>query len=164
MNSSLGAWRNCSARPSSPRRKPAARFRPSATSTGVCLSANGMNQMRAVDMSGATLTAVIVTLPTRGSRTSRDTSVDSTRCISPSMRPRRCDFPLIGIPASLDAAGDLDSRVTLDPGADTHAPIVLHADTALGAGAHFTGFILEAAQRLEGAFEDHHALAQHADR
>ncbi len=43
-------------------------------------------------MSGATLTEVSVTLPTRGSRTSRDTSVDKTRCISPSMRARRWDL------------------------------------------------------------------------
>src|ERR1043165_5835806 len=145
MNSSRGACRSCSARPSSPRRKPDARFRPSVTSSGLCLSPNGTKNTRATDMSGATFTAVNVTLPTRGSRTSRETSVDSTRCISPSMRPRRCDLADIANyrPASLDAAGHLDAGVALDLVADAHVLVVLHGDAALGAGANFAGVILE---------------------
>src|SRR5688572_17669928 len=103
--------------------------------------------MRAVDMSGATLTVVMVTLPTRGSRTSRDTSVDNTRCISPSMRPRRWDLALNSLPL-LNAARDFDARVTLDLVAHAHVLIVLHADATLGAGTHFARVVLEAAQRL----------------
>src|SRR6187399_2107684 len=163
MNSSLGACRSDSARPIAPRRNPEARFSPSVTSSGVCLLAKGTKKMRAVDISGATLTVVIVTLPTRGSRTSRDTSVDNTRCISPSMRPSLCDFALNDFP-SLDAARDFHARVALDLIADAHVLVVLHADTALGAGTHFAGVVLEAAQGFQRALEDHHALAQHADR
>src|SRR4249920_3437102 len=163
MNSSLGAWRSDSARPIAPRRKPEARFNPSVTSSGVCLLANGTKKMRAVDMSGATLTVVIVTLPTRGSRTSRDTSVDNTRCISPSMRPSRCDLAL-KLPHSLDAASNLDARVALDLVPDADVLVVLHADAALGAGTYFAGVVLEAAQGFQRTFEDDYAVAQHADR
>src|SRR3982750_4237153 len=102
-------------------------------------------------MSGATFTAVNVTLPTRGSRTSRETSVDSTRCISPSMRPRRCDLALICLygPASLDAAGHLDAGVALDLIADAHVLVVLHADAAFRTRTYFVRLVLEAAQRFQ---------------
>src|SRR5690606_41560502 len=39
-----------------------------------------------------------------------------------------------------------------------------HADAALGAVAHLVDVLLETAQRLEFALEDHGVVAQHADR
>src|SRR6187549_3534837 len=98
--------------------------------------------MRAVDMSGAIVTDVSVTLPTLGSRTSRDTSVDNTRCISPSIRAIRWDLALM---TSLNRARDLDSRVALDLVADANVLVVLHADAALRSRPHFAGVVLEAA-------------------
>src|SRR5688572_5272119 len=98
--------------------------------------------MRAVDMSGAMVTEVSVTLPTLGSRTSRDTSVDNTRCISPSIRAIRWDLALM---RSLNRARDLDPGVALDLVAHAHVLVVFHADAALGAGPHFASLILEAA-------------------
>src|SRR5580700_3734262 len=110
-------------------------------------------------MSASTLTAVIVTLPTRGSFTSRAISAASTRWISDSMRRLRAS--LMGL---RERARNLDPREALDLIVDAHVLVVLHADTALGAGAHLARVVLEAAQRLERAFEDHDVVAQHADR
>src|SRR5688572_14911294 len=57
-----------------------------------------------------------------------------------------------------------DARETLDLVAYLHVVVVLDADTALGAGTNFIDVILEATQRLQSAFEDHHVVAQDADR
>src|SRR6185312_2347634 len=42
--------------------------------------------------------------------------------------------------------------------------VLLHGDAALHAVAHFVDQFLEAAQRFQFALEDHHVVAQHADR
>src|ERR1700739_3047083 len=112
-------------------------------------------------MSGATCTAVIVTLPTRGSLSSRAISVASTRWISDSMGRLRASLLRKRSwrrPCPLDAGEAFDLVV------DAHVLVVLHADTALGPGAHLAHVVLEAPQRLERALEDHHVVAQHADR
>ena len=62
------------------------------------------------------------------------------------------------------AARNLDARVALDLVADAHVLVVPHADAALGAGTDLADVVLEAAQGFERSFEDHHVVAQHADR
>src|SRR5690606_21064626 len=42
--------------------------------------------------------------------------------------------------------------------------VALHADTALHAGTHLGNVILEAAKRVQLAYEDDHVVTQHADR
>src|SRR5271167_894030 len=102
--------------------------------------------MRAVARSCATSTAVMVTFPTRGSLTSRLMRSASTRCICASMRLCR---PADGwcLPGmSLNGARDFGARIALDLIACPHVLVVLDADAALGAGAHFADIVLEATQ------------------
>src|SRR5690606_37249002 len=42
--------------------------------------------------------------------------------------------------------------------------VVLHADTTLHAVAHFVDIVFKATQRFQLALEDHHIVAQYADR
>src|SRR5690625_4409235 len=49
----------------------------------------------------------------------------------------------------------------LDLVADTNVIVVFHADTTLGAAAYFVDVVLEAAQRFQLTFEDHHVVAQY---
>src|SRR5882757_2647944 len=56
------------------------------------------------------------------------------------------------------------TRITLDLIADLYVVVVLHRDTAFGAGANFGDVVLEATQRFQTAFEDHHVIAQYANR
>ncbi len=58
-----------------------------------------------------------------------------------------------------DLTCDLGPLVALDLIPDLDVVVVSHADAALGAGAHFVDVVLEAAQRLELAFEDHDVVA-----
>src|SRR5690348_14432342 len=115
-------------------------------------------------MSAASFTSVMVIDPTRGSFTSRATSSDSTRCISPSMRRCRCFSAMSLTRALLQRTRHLDTREALDLVVHANVLIVLHADTALGAGPHFVDVVLEAAERLQRAFEDDHVVAEHANR
>src|SRR5580698_2635356 len=153
-----GACRRPSWRPTAPRRKPPARASPSATCCGSCVPAKGTKKMRAVARSCATSTAVMVTLPTRGSLTSRLMRSASTRCICASMRLCRpaLGWCLLGI--LLNGARDFGARIALDLVADPHVLVVLDANAALGAGTHFAHVILETPQRLQLALEDHHAF------
>src|SRR5579863_1644395 len=134
------------------------------TSSGECFEANGVKYTRATPMSGAILTAVIVTLPTRGSFTSRAITSASTRWISPSMRRLRCGSCCVLIACSLQRSGHFHAREALDLVPDTYVLIVLHADPTLRTGADFAGIVLEASQGLERALEDHDVVTQHADR
>src|SRR5688572_1576002 len=76
-------------------------------------------------------------------------------------RPRMT-FPPPTTPS--DGARHFDAGETLDLVVHPHVLIVLHADAAFGAGAHFAHVILEATQRFQCALEDYHAVAQHTDR
>src|ERR1044072_154390 len=125
---SSGLWRVPSARPRGPRSIGAAASRISCACCGEAPSTE--KYTFAEPRSGATRTSVSVTMPRRGSRTSRR----------------------------------LAARVPLDLVPDAHVVVVLHADTAFGAGAHFVDVVLEATQRLQAALEDHDVVAQHADR
>src|SRR5262249_49375502 len=109
----------------------------------------------------------MVTGPTRGSLTSRGMISARTRCICDS---NRCSLPLPdplpGIawtPAS-DRARHFHAGVALDLVTSANVLLFLDADTAFGAGAHFVDVVLEATQGLKLSLEDHHAVAQHADR
>ena len=92
--------------------------------------------------SRASSTCVMVTGPTRGSRTSREISSASTRCICASMRCRRL-LPEPCVPSVLAtsmvrcvrATSTREKHSIWSPGA--HVLVVLHADAALGAGTHF---------------------------
>src|SRR5690625_2583080 len=64
----------------------------------------------------------------------------------------------------LDRARDFHALVTFDLVAGPHVVVILDADAALGAGAHFIDIVLETTQGFELALEDHDALAQHANR
>src|SRR5690348_7691117 len=61
-------------------------------------------------------------------------------------------------PRNLDAFEALDLVARLD------VVVLLDADAALHAVAHFVHVLLETAQRFQLALEDHHVVAQHADR
>src|SRR3989338_6136682 len=64
----------------------------------------------------------------------------------------------------LEAAGHLDFLEHFDLVAGLDVVVALDADTAFHAGPHFGHVVLEAAQGFQFAFEDHHVLAQYADR
>src|SRR5690606_36029361 len=64
----------------------------------------------------------------------------------------------------LQAARHLDLLEHFDLVADLDVVVALHADTALHTVTHFGDVVLEATQRFQLAFEDHHVLAQYADR
>src|SRR5690349_16679123 len=130
------------------------------TWSGGFFDANGVKYTRAAPISAATFTAVIVTLPTRGSFTSRAINSESTRWISASIRLLRC----ASAKGLLQRPSDFDARVALDLVAHPYVLVVLHADTALGTRTHFARFIFEAPQRLERTLENHHVVPQHADR
>src|ERR1700761_4972363 len=105
----------------------------------------------------------MVTLPMRSSFTSRRRSSVSSRWIcSPSRFARGLFFAMSC--GTLERARHLHPRVTLDLIALAHVVVVLHADAALGSGAHLVDVVLEALQRFERPLEDHHVVAQHADR
>src|SRR5690606_6945767 len=75
--------------------------------------------------------------------------------------------PCCGSPIATDALQrplDLDALEALDLVARLDVVVGLHRDAALGAVAHFLDVLLEAAQRLQLALEDHRVVAQHADR
>src|ERR1700761_8917105 len=127
-------------------------MRPVRTSSGGFLDAKGVKYTRAVPMSAATLTAVIVTLPTRGSFTSRAITSERTRWISDSIRRLRCASAIKHHHASsletlLQSPGYFDAREALDLVAHTYVLVVLHADTALGAGTNLARLVLETPQR-----------------
>src|SRR3989475_368516 len=62
------------------------------------------------------------------------------------------------LPIYFDTLEALDLVTRLD------VVVGLHRDTAFGTVADFLDVFLEAAQRFQLAFEDHHAVAQYADR
>src|SRR5665213_3976181 len=103
--------------------------------------------MRATDRSPASITAVTVTLPTRGSLTSRRSSSASERCICAAMRAARALLlAAISSGRSLDRARDFDAREAFDLIGDTHVLIVLHPYAALGSRSDFVHVVLETAQ------------------
>src|SRR5580704_1100849 len=106
----------------------------------------------------------MVTLPMRSSLTSRRSSSPSSRWIcSPSRLARGLSFA-IEARGALQTARDFDARVALDLVAFLHVVVVFHADAAFGPGAHFVDIVLEALQGFQGALEDHHVVAQYANR
>src|SRR5450755_2006565 len=103
----------------------------------------------------------------RESLTSRRSSSASSRCIcSARRRARGLSFAILGAGAraTLQSARHLDPRITLDLVALLHVAVVLHANTAFGAGADLVDVVLEALQRLKRPLEDHHVVAQDPDR
>src|SRR5690606_22854135 len=66
--------------------------------------------------------------------------------------------------AASERALHFDTLEALDLVARLHVVVLLPADAALAAFADPVDVLLEAAQRLELAFEDHGVVAQHADR
>src|ERR1700761_5378441 len=116
-------------------------MRPVRTSSGGFLDAKGVKYTRAVPMSAATLTAVIVTLPTRGSFTSRAMTSERTRWISDSIRLFRCASAIqLTTFRLLESPRDFHAREALDLVAYTHVLVVLHANTAFGAGTNLPRF------------------------
>src|SRR5580658_1343361 len=103
--------------------------------------------MRAVARSCATSTAVMVTLPTRGSLTSRLIRSASTRCICASMRLCRPALGWCRPGILLNGTRDFGARIALDLVADPHILIILDANAALGTGTHLAHIVLEAPQR-----------------
>src|SRR6185312_10690129 len=102
-------------------------------------------------MSGESRTPVTVTLPTRGSLTSRAISSASTRCSSDSILRWRPEPPFFTVmirppPELFQGPGHLETRKALDLIADAHVLVVLHTDAALRPGAHLADVVLEAAQ------------------
>src|SRR6204780_4086694 len=96
----------------------------------------------------------MVTLPMRSSFTSRRRSSVSSRWIcSPRRRARGLSFAMPG--GTLQRARHLHPRIALDLIALAHVVVVLHADAALGSGAHFVDVVLESLQRLQRTLEDH---------
>src|SRR5690606_19047189 len=65
--------------------------------------------------------------------------------------------------APSEGARDFAGIVDFDAVAYPHVVVVLHADAAFHAAAHFLSFVLEAPQRFQLALEDHYVVAQHAD-
>src|SRR5581483_11261203 len=112
-------------------------------------------------MSPARVTAVMVTFRTRGSLTSREMTSAKTRWISASIRLRRESAMLIQL---LKGSRDFSASEALDLVAGANILVVLHADTALGAGANFVHVILEATQRFQRPFENDDVVAQDTDR
>src|SRR5688572_15163102 len=104
----------------------------------------------------------MVIRPTRGSLTSRRTSSASRRFSCSSTR-RALGYSR-GMTSGAELAGHLDALEALDLVLDPDVVVALHADAALGAGAHLAGVVLEALQRLELALEDDDIVAQHPDR
>src|SRR5690606_41965876 len=67
-------------------------------------------------------------------------------------------------PRRSQRALDLDALEALDLVARLDVVVLLHANAALGAVAHFVHVLLEAAQRFQLALEDDRVVAQDADR
>src|SRR5690606_33739206 len=65
---------------------------------------------------------------------------------------------------ALQRALHLDALEALDLVARLDVVVRLHADAAFGVDADFVHVLLEATQRFQLAFENHHAVAQDADR
>src|SRR5213083_2486071 len=63
----------------------------------------------------------------------------------------------------LEAASNLDLLEDFDLVTDLDVVVALDADTAFHAGTYFGSVILEAAQRLQLAFEDNDVFTQYTD-
>src|SRR5579859_5177806 len=103
-------------------------------------------------------------MPARGFSSTRLSMPASSRWICSATRVDRWNSLGIVLYLGSDRARHFHALVALDLVARLHVVVVLHADAALGASTHFAHVVLEAAQRLQGALEDHHVVAQHADR
>src|SRR5262245_31354620 len=157
---SSGTRRNCSACPTRERKKPRAFSNPSFTSAGSSSSAIVLKKTVATPKSPLTSTALTRAPLRRGSLTSLISNSFTSRWISaPTL-----SFLEYSRDISADLAGDLGPLVALDLIAGLHVVVIANADTALRPGANFADVVLETAQRLERAFEDHDVVAEHADR
>src|SRR5690606_9821739 len=79
-------------------------------------------------------------------------------------RPRHAGPGVLCRGLPLQGARHLDLLEYFDLVPDPNVVVALHADTALHAVTHFGDVVLEATQRLQLAFEDHHVVAQYANR
>src|SRR6185437_16969210 len=82
-------------------------------------------------------------------------------------RKARCALPLSPSHFTLyvlQRSRHFDALEALDAVAGLDVVVLLDADAALGAVLRLVDVFLEVAQRLQLAFEDHHVVAQHADR
>src|SRR4051812_2322354 len=141
------------------RRKPAARLSPFAASSTWPESSVVKNTL-AWEKSGDTSTPVNVIMPTRGSRSSRWTSSESSRWIrSPSFWVRPVDLcrftRLSKAPSHFHHLEHLELVALFDIGE------VLERHAALEARLHFAHIVLEALERVDVAGVDDHVVAQH---
>src|SRR4051812_31681423 len=141
------------------RRKPAARLSPFAASSTWPESSVVKNTL-AWEKSGDTSTPVNVIMPTRGSRSSRWTSSESSRWIrSPSFWVRPVDLcrftRLSKAPSHFHHLEHLELVALFDIGE------VLERHAALEACLHFAHVVLESLERVDLASVDDHVVAQH---
>src|SRR5581483_9738415 len=169
---------------SSRRRSLAASFSAFITSTERS-GCNAVTQTVATSRSRVTSTSLTLACGSAWSRTSACTSAPSSRRSSALMRSvrekawegisrdrgpgdRGLERAAIAGPWSLvpllQSPRHLDPLEALDLVAGLDVVVLLDADAALHAVAHFVDVLLEAAQRFQFALEDHHVVAQHADR
>src|SRR5581483_4584932 len=170
---------------SSRRRSLAASFSAFITSTERS-GCNAVTQTVATSRSRVTSTSLTLACGSAWSRTSACNSAPSSRRNSALMRSVRwkewegivgiletgretkCASPkLVRLPSPFSVSQGschLDPLEALDLVAGLDVVVLLDADAALHAVAHFVDVLLEAAQRFQFALEDHHVVAQHADR
>src|SRR6185436_14196675 len=142
------------------RRKPDARRSPWVASA-TCASLRVVKKTLACEKSGETSTPVNVIMPTRGSRSSRCTSSESSRWIrSPSFCVRPVDLcrftRLSQAPSHFHHLEHLELDALLDIGE------VLERHAALEARLHLAHVVLESLERVDVAGVDDHVVAQHA--
>src|SRR5258706_1232586 len=142
------------------RRKPAARCSPSCASRAADSGPRTVKNTLACDWSPEISTPVSVTMPTRGSRTSRRISSASSRWICSAMRARRGAL----MTPSSEGARDLDHLEDLELVPDLHVVEVLDAESALETRFHFLHVVLEALERIELAGVHDHSAADDAHR
>src|SRR5678816_666173 len=140
------------------RRNPEARRSPWVASA-TCASLRVVKKTLACEKSGDTSTPVSVIMPTRGSRSSRCTSSESSRWIrSPSFWGRPDDFwrfteKTWSVP-DLQAAGDFEDFEHLELVAFLDIGEVLERHAALEARLHLAHVVLEALERVDLAGVD----------
>src|SRR4051794_12184571 len=122
-------------------------------------------------------TSVKVSMPSRGSRSSRRASSLNARCNCWATRRLRgkdlvdmrktrekpadqSSVPLICVLPNwrLERSRDFDARVALDLIARADVVVIAHRDTALGTSTHFIDVIFEATQRFQLTLEDHYVI------
>src|SRR3989442_4814165 len=142
------------------RRNPDARFRPCFASSRWSLL-GVVKEALAWEKSGDTSTSVMVIMPTRGSRSSRCTSSESSRWIR---SPSFCGRPLERFTKGLlQTSRNLQDLEHLELVAFLEIREVLQRHAALEARLDLAHVVLEALERVDLAGMDDDVVAQHAD-